>query len=421
MFCCSIRHKKYSPFMAMISLPSSNSSRWGLKGRRWTSTIFSLLLLLMVGCCNAWSCNNPIGIQSCGSGRSDTMRINMQKWEYDDDNNSMEDDTSSWNRRKLLTYSTKAVMKSAAAATFISNKAEAATTTTTTTDSVTNKDATVTHIVTMNVRVARSDGTFYVRDNNGDSVDDEPLYVALKLELFGKDAPKHVEQFLSYCKDNTLAAALDDDTAPMPSYGKSNFVQFDQSTGLLMGGAIPGLELVSPKATTNNNLLLSSSAPVMEYFQRRILPAPLWIEKDETSSGDDGTSKNRKRALLHSHNQKGLLTHRDLEPMPLFGITTRANTPDDGLDFTHTIFGKIMMDEDATTFLNCVVDLPTYSVQRSRGMTDPVSSSVYSFQKDFFRSAAKTFGDTRLSSVYEGKILRRIEVTRIDIQTLSSS
>ena len=264
----------------------------------------------MVGCCNAWNCHNPVGRQSYSSSssrrrrRSDMMRIHVQKREYNDNNDSisMEDDeTSSWNRRKVLTYSTKTVLKSAVAATtvFVSNKVEAASTTSSSDTATTvknNKDAIVTHIVTMNVRVARSDGTFYVRDrntNNGDLVEDEPLYVSLKLELFGKDAPKHVEQFLSYCKDNTLTTALDEDTAPMPSYGKSNFVQFDQSTGLLMGGAIPGLELVSSKTSNNNNPLLSSSAPVMEYFQRRILPAPLWIEKEE----DDVANKDRKKVL----------------------------------------------------------------------------------------------------------------------------
>ena len=76
------------------------------------------------------------------------------------------------------------------------------------------------------------------------------------------------------------------------------------------------------------------------------------------------------------------------------------------------------MDAETTQFLNYVQDLPTYSVDRSRGMTDPVSSSVYSFQKEIFRGAAKTFGDSRLTSVFEGKILRRIEVTSIQQQTL---
>ena len=42
-----------------------------------------------------------------------------------------------------------------------------------------------------------------------------------------------------------------------------------------------------------------------------------------------------------------------------------------------------------------------------------LASSVFTAQRAVFRDAAKSFGDTRLSKVYDGKLLRRIEVTKV--------
>ena len=42
-----------------------------------------------------------------------------------------------------------------------------------------------------------------------------------------------------------------------------------------------------------------------------------------------------------------------------------------------------------------------------------LASSVFTAQRKVFRDAAKTFGDTRLDKVYDGKLLRRVEVTKV--------
>ena len=49
-----------------------------------------------------------------------------------------------------------------------------------------------------------------------------------------------------------------------------------------------------------------------------------------------------------------------------------------------------------------------------RGVSS-LTSSVFTAQRKIFRDAAKTFGDTRLDKVYDGKLLRRIEVTKVGV------
>lgn len=120
---------------------------------------------------------------------------------------------------------------------------------------------------------------------------------------------------------------------------------------------------------------------------------------------------------------KRLLTHRNLDPTPSFGITTRKTSTI--LDDTHTIFGMVMEDESG--FLDEVVDIPVLldTGRVSRTTSEPVAmggdvggslaSSVFTAQRAIFRDAAKTFGDTRLEKVYDGKLLRRIEVTKVGL------
>lgn len=87
--------------------------------------------------------------------------------------------------------------------------------------------APITHKVFMDVRISRSDGTFYVRDDLPDIQENKVFYGRLVLGLFGKTAPMAVEQFLTYVN---VAPSFDDD-APLPSYGRSSFKSLDQSTG----------------------------------------------------------------------------------------------------------------------------------------------------------------------------------------------
>lgn len=158
-----------------------------------------------------------------------------------------------------------------------------------------------------------------------------------------------------------------------------------------MGGFIPGLEVTSIGGST-----------ALQYGGR-ILPAPLWL--------DPTTEK-------LSHSCKGLLSHKFLDALPVFGITTRACVE---LDASNLVFGQVLLDESSREFLNKVEDLPTYSMERPKGdprdvenrAVEDVASSIFNSQREFFRGAAKTFGDSRAAKVYEGKLLRRVEVTQV--------
>lgn len=255
-------------------------------------------------------------------------------------------------------------------------------------------EAQVTHRLYMNVRISRQDGTFYVRDDLPDTPENRVFQGRLVVGLFGKVAPTSVERFLSYVDPDSRP--LDDN--PLPSYGRSYFTALDPATGLLMGGTIPSLQLVDVGGST-----------AIQYGGR-LLPAKLWIEPSDC----------RTRV---SHAQKGLLTHRVLDATPAFGITTRTDTRE--LDRTHTAFGTLLMDEgDAAAFLSLVQDLPTYSVDRpasmmgdpaSENVVDDAAEAIFNAQRSFFRKTAKAFGDTRLDKIYDGKILRRIEVTQVGL------
>lgn len=136
-------------------------------------------------------------------------------------------------------------------------------------------------------------------------------------------------------------------------------------------------------------------------YGSRVLPAPLWIDKSPTKL---------------SHNTKGLVTHKTLDVTPSFGITTR---PEPSLDATHTIFGQVLWDEATLNLFRDFQDIPTYAMERPSGYDDfnsgGLATSVYNAQKDFFRGAAKSLGDTRVSKLYEGKLLRRVEVLQAGI------
>jgi len=250
--------------------------------------------------------------------------------------------------------------------------------------------AKITDKVFFDVRISRQDGTFYVRDDLPDTPENKVFTGRLTMGLFGEVAPNHVQRFKSYI--NPSASDPSDDN-PLPNYSRSVFSSLDQATGLLAGGRIPALE-----ATMVNG------SPALRYGGR-LLSSTLWVDPPPRLT----------------HTMRGLLTHRQLEPLPVFGITTRSDTT--VLDSSHTVFGRILWDDDATQFFTIVRDLPTYSMERSVVSADSVGTdpslmeesarAVFTAQRNFFRSTAKALGDTRLDKVYEGKLLRRVEVTRV--------
>jgi cyclophilin family peptidyl-prolyl cis-trans isomerase len=249
-------------------------------------------------------------------------------------------------------------------------------------------DVVITDKVFIDVRIARKDGSTYVRDDLDDSFENTVLFQSIKIGLYGKIAPNHVEKFLNYIdapKNVNVEELLDN---PYPSYSRSTFPSLDQETGLLMGGNIPSLRVKDVAGTTALT------------YGNRVLPAPLWVDR----SGTDRIS----------HSTAGLLTHRNLEVLPTFGITTRSQP---SLDATHTVFGQVLWNEDTLKFFRDLEDIPTYSVERPSGFDDfntrEVATTVYNAQREFFRGAAKTFGDDRVSKLYNGKLLRRMEVLQV--------
>ncbi|CAJ1962987.1 unnamed protein product [Cylindrotheca closterium] len=250
--------------------------------------------------------------------------------------------------------------------------------------------AEVTNKVFFDIRIARQDGSTYVRDDLPDTFENRVISARITMGLFGKQAPNHVEKFLSY----VLPPKDTDVDNPYPAFSRSSFTSLNQETGLLAGGYIPSLRVSDIGGSTALT------------YGSRVLPAPLWIEK---SSPSITTTK-------LSHNAKGLLTHKTLDVTPTFGITTR---PEPSLDATHTIFGQVLWDDSTVSLFRDFEDIPTYALERPAGYDDfntgGLATSVYNAQKDFFRGAAKSFGDTRVSKLYEGKLLRRVEVLQAGI------
>jgi cyclophilin family peptidyl-prolyl cis-trans isomerase len=244
----------------------------------------------------------------------------------------------------------------------------------------------ITDKVFFDVRVARQDGSTYVRDDLPDTFENQVLKARIGFGLYGSVAPNHVERFLSY-----VVPPKDDDVEnPYPCYGRSSFTALDQETGLLQGGYVPSLRVKD----------IGGSTAIT--YGSRVMPASLWIDKASSSYGK------------LSHTTKGLLTHKTLDPTPSFGITTRA-APE--LDGTHTVFGQVLWDESTLEWFRNLEEIPTYSIDRPSAYDDSqtggVATSVYNAQREFFRGAAKSAGDTRVNKLYEGKLLRRTEVMQV--------
>jgi cyclophilin family peptidyl-prolyl cis-trans isomerase len=337
------------------------------------------------------------------------------------DDDSLVNESIPTSRRSLLKQTVTATGTAAALASLslmVPQPAGAVTsslpsTTTTAKAATTNpSDAVVTHKVFMNVRISRQDGTFYVRDDLPDIPENKVFSGRLVLGLFGQNAPATVERFLSYIPN----AADDDVDNPLPSYARSSFNSFDDASGLLRGGKIASLEVTE----------IGGSTAIR--YGGRLLPASLWIE------GRGGTKATAAAQLPPrvSHIAKGLLTHRILDVTPEFSITTRSDTT--VLDGSQTVFGQLQIDDVSKEFLTIVKDLPTYKVDRAakympsstgtgtdndsdKGETivDEAAQAIFDAQRAFFRKAAKQVGDTRIEKVFEGKLLRRVEVTQVGL------
>jgi len=120
-----------------------------------------------------------------------------------------------------------------------------------------------------------------------------------------------VKEFLRYVNPTTL----EDD--PVPSYASSLFSAVKPDEGLLLGGNIKGLESTS-----------FNGQSVLKYGGRIVTPS-LWLNPSDLPR--------------IPHDNGCLLTHRDLELAPTFGITTKASL---GLNPTHTVFGEVLEGDE---------------------------------------------------------------------------
>ena len=170
---------------------------------------------------------------------------------------------------------------------------------------------------------------------------------------------------------------------PFPSYGRSNFPAFDDASGLLSSGKIPGLEETS-----------FNGAAAIRYKERIISPS-LWVEDGSTQ----GTAVNVKYGTNSPHSIKGLLTHRKLDVSPGFGITTYTDSRQ--LDGNYQVFGRVLYDDDSREFFERMEKVPKYTFERpssenvdnqNSAVTQMIASEIFEKQKKFFRNAAKTVG-----------------------------
>ena len=239
----------------------------------------------------------------------------------------------------------------------------------------------ITHRLFMEVRIARTDGTFAVRDDD----DDPPYRGRLTFGLYGDAAPKSTRQFLQFVEgsDASSVFGVSDDGLPRgPRYSKSLFARRD---GLVLeGGKIGGLTPVALGAARllryKDGSALDVSSPPVE------------------SSGV-------------RHARRGLLTRRVLDGGPEFGITLTALDPPE-LEAERVVFGTLLDGGDE--FLRRVERLPVYSYA-SAEEPGSIADEVFQAQKKFFVDASKSFRDDRAASIYPGKILRRVEVTRCEL------
>lgn len=314
-----------------------------------------------------------------------TLKQLPRSWLFlknDSADNEICQSTANCNRRLVVHRIGAALLSAASLGSQASNAIEV----TSSTQYIDASQAKITNKVYFNVRISRQDGSFYVRDDLPDTPENQVFYGKLMVGLFGQNAPIHVEKFLSYIP--SLASSPFEEN-PLPSYGQSQFPRIDQDTGLVWGGKIPSLQVAE-----------YGGSSALQYYGR-ILPASLWMERD--------------RELQRiSHNQKGLLTHASLDLTPEFAITTRRDNKE--LDGRYTVFGKILQDDSSDQFLSLIQDLPTYEVNlpsSSDGVVEDAASVIFNAQRQFFRNTAKQFGDSRLGKTYEGKFLRRVEVTQV--------
>ena len=124
-------------------------------------------------------------------------------------------------------------------------------------------------------------------------------------------------------------------------------------------------------------------------------------------------AKLRKEPSAMEHSSAGILTRQRGDAPQAFGLTVAASKT---LDATNQAFGRVVRDPSG--LLAAIGTLNAYSLDAAPdGLSKdvPGAAAIYRAQKDAFRGAAKAFGDGRASKIFPGKLLRRVEITRVEL------
>mmetsp|Transcript_16724 Transcript_16724/g.28529 ORF Transcript_16724/g.28529 Transcript_16724/m.28529 type:complete len:302 (+) Transcript_16724:1257-2162(+) len=200
----------------------------------------------------------------------------------------------------------------------------------------------------------------------------------LVIGLYGKAAPKAVENFLRFCVPPEIL--LDNgDVEKKPSLVKAQMWRMEPGVSVEVG-RIKGLQVVPFAGST-----------ALKYDN--------WLTPVTTVAEGNG--------LLHD--RRGLLTRRPLNVGPAFEITL-AEAPQ--LDRTAAeVFGVVLKDDGS--FLEKVEQIPLYS-NRAAESSGAFAGALFQAQKKVYTDMAKNLGDSRLED-QNGKLLRKIEVRAIEV------
>ncbi len=250
--------------------------------------------------------------------------------------------------------------------------------------------AAATTTVRLSMRIARPDGTFYVRAK-GEEDPEPPRIGDVDVELFGK-APAAVATFLAF-------ALGDPASAEAPTYASAILDERGSSDGqqLPVVYAARRLRGVETRSIGGEQILVRSrdGGEVLSRNAEAI------------------AAKLRKEPSAVSHDTAGILTRQRGDAPQAFGLTVAGSK---ALDATNQAFGRVVRDNN--NLISAVAALNAYSLDAAPdGLSKdvPGAAAIYRAQKDAFRGAAKAFGDGRASKIFPGKLLRRVEITRVEL------
>merc|ERR1719353_2329682 len=246
--------------------------------------------------------------------------------------------------------------------------------------------------VRLSMRIARPDGTFYVR-GKGEEDPEPPKIGDVDIELNGK-APAAVATFLAF-------ALGDPASADAPTYASAILDERGASSDgqqLPVVYAARRLRGVETRSIGGEQILVRSrdGGEVLSRNAEAIA-AKLRKEPSAVSHGDAA----------------GILTRQRGDAPQAFGLTVAGSK---ALDATNQAFGRVV--RDPAGLLAAISTLNAYSLDAAPdGLSKdvPGAAAIYRAQKDAFRGAAKAFGDGRASKIFPGKLLRRVEITRVEL------